>query len=148
MRRDDLDELLMGYLDGELDEERRALVERRLAEDPAFRRELEEYRRLAEMTEEIDFIEPTETEWRAHWNHIYNRLERGAAWILLSLGALCFVLYGLWHLIRDFLLDPRRDLLLRLGTGAAAAGAAVLAVSVIRERLRLRRVDRYEEVEL
>ena len=100
------------------------------------------------MTDSIEFIEPTETEWRAHWQGIYNRLERGTAWILLSLGAAILLLYGAWHLIADFLLDAAYPLMLRLGVGVATAGTVVLAVSVVRERIRLYPVDRYEEVEL
>ena len=48
----------------------------------------------------------------------------------------------------DFLLDGAYPLILRLGVGCAATGTVVLAVSVVRERIRLYPVDRYEEVEL
>ena len=59
------------------------LVDRaRRAVDPELRREEREYRRLGRLTDEIDFIEPTETEWRAHWSSIYNRVERGIGWLL------------------------------------------------------------------
>jgi len=100
------------------------------------------------MTDSIGFIEPTETEWRAHWEAVYNRLERGTAWVLLSLGATLLLLYGAWHLVADFLLDAAYPLLLRLGVGFAATGTVVLAVSVVRGRIRLYPLDRYEEVEL
>jgi len=141
-------ELLMGYLDGELPEEERSRVERHLASCESCRREERAYRRLSDMTESIEFVEPTEAEWKVHWQGIYNRLERGAAWILLSLGASILLLYGAYRLLEDFLLDSGHSLFLRIGVGTVTAGGVVLAVSVVRERLRLRKVDRYEEVEL
>ena len=140
--------LLMGFLDGELDGKDLAAVRAHLDGCASCRNEEAAYRRLGEMTDEIEFIEPTETEWRAHWQSIYNRLERGAAWILLSIGAVVLILYGLFRLCADFLLDGGQPMLLRIGVGAGTAGFVVLAVSVARERIRLYRVDRYEEIEL
>ena len=140
--------LLMGHLDGELDESSERDLMAHLEECESCRGEERSYRRLTAMTDSIGFIEPTETEWRAHWQGIYNKLERGTAWILLSLGATILLLYGAWHLIADFLLDAAYPLMLRLGVGVATAGTVVLAVSVVRERIRVYPVDRYEEVEL
>jgi predicted anti-sigma-YlaC factor YlaD len=140
--------LLMGHLDGELDDARRRELEAHLLACPACRREERAYRRLTAMTDGMGFIEPTETEWRTHWEAIYNRMERGAAWILLSLGAIVLLLYGAWHLVADFLLDATYPLIFRLGVGLITTGTVVLAVSVVRERIRLYPVDRYEEVEL
>ena len=140
--------LLMGRLDGELDETTDKELSAHLEQCAACRREESAHRRLTAMTDSIEFIEPTDQEWRAHWQSIYNRLERGVAWVLLSLGATILLLYGMWHLIADFLLDAAYPLMLRLGVGFAATGSVVLAVSVVRERMRLLPVDRYEEVEL
>ncbi|MHC4471765.1 MAG: zf-HC2 domain-containing protein [Planctomycetota bacterium] len=141
-------ENLMGYLDGELDDDTRSLVQTHLEGCAECRREEQAYRRLNEMTDSIEFVEPTEAEWQAHWRQIYNRMERGVGWFLLSTGGLLLVLYGAYRLLEDFLLDSAYSLILRLGVGAATAGGLVLAVSVVRERIRLYRVDRYEEVEL
>lgn len=141
-------ELLMGYLDGELDEDDERAIEARLREDPELRRDEREFRRLKQLTDGIEFLEPTEAEWRQHWSVVYNRLERGIGWFLLSVGSLILLLTGAWHLMNDFLLDPEQPLLLRLGVGTAAAGGIFLGVSVVRERIRVYRYDRYNEVEL
>jgi anti-sigma factor RsiW len=141
-------QLLMGYLDGELDEDQRVEFEALLESDPDLRREEREFRRLKQMTDEIDFIEPTEAEWRAHWSSIYNRMERGIGWLLLSAGSLILVLIGAWHFLKDFLLNAEHSFLLRFGVGTAVAGGVFLGVSVVRERIRVYRVDRYNEVDL
>ena len=141
-------ELLMGYIDEELAATERAEVASHLMGCAACRKEEASFRRLSEMTESIQFVEPTEGEWRAHWEGIYNRLERGVGWILLSLGAIILLLYGAYHLLVDFMMNGAYSIILRAGVGLATAGTAVICVSVVRERLRLFRVDRYEEVEL
>jgi len=141
-------QLLMGYLDGELDEDQRAEIEALLESDPELRREEREFRRLGRMTDQIDFIEPTEAEWRAHWSSIYNRMERGIGWLLLSVGSIILALTGAWHFLKDFLLNAEHSFLLRFGVGTAVAGGIFLGVSVVRERIRVYRVDRYNEVEL
>ena len=141
-------ELLMGYLDGELEEDDERAIEERLREDPELRREERDFRRMKQLMDGIDFLEPTEAEWRAHWSVIYNRLERGIGYLLLSVGSLILLLTGAWHFLNDFLLDPEQPLLLRVGVGTAVAGGVFLGVSVVRERIRVYRYDRYNEVEL
>ncbi|MEN8151055.1 MAG: zf-HC2 domain-containing protein [Planctomycetota bacterium] len=141
-------ELLMGYLDGELDEDDERAIEARLREDPELRRDEREFRRLKQLTDGIEFIEPTEAEWRQHWSFVYNRLERGIGWLLLSVGSLILLLTGAWYLLTDFFLDPEQPFLLRLGVGTAVAGGVFIGVSVARERIRIYRYDRYNEVEL
>jgi predicted anti-sigma-YlaC factor YlaD len=148
MKCEEVLELLMGDLDGEVDDAARAEVESHLQGCADCRREAGAYRRLHAMAESIEFAEPTDAEWRAHWTGIYNRIERGVGFILLSLGAMLLAGYGLFSLARDFLLCDDYPAILRIGVGAAAAGGIVLGVSVVRERMRVYPVDRYEEVEL
>ena len=140
--------LLMGLIDNELSEADRAVVHEHLAACGGCRHEEAEFRRLADVTSRLTFREPTHAEWRQWCRETRNRLERGIGFGLLSFGMLTLGLYGLWELLSGFLMDSERSPALRVGVGAASAGALVVAASVVRERIRLYRTDRYEEVEL
>ncbi|MBW7997206.1 MAG: hypothetical protein FVQ81_11685 [Candidatus Glassbacteria bacterium] len=144
--REELMRLLTAFADGELDESERERVERLLADDPELRGELESIRNLNRLTVKIRLTEPEQEVWNMYWANVYNRLERGVGWILLSVGAIILIAYGAWHFVRDFLLDPEVPLLMRTGVSAALLGAIVLLVSVLRERLFARKKERYEEI--
>ncbi|MCZ6786315.1 MAG: zf-HC2 domain-containing protein, partial [Planctomycetota bacterium] len=74
MADDELKILLTGYLDGELDADDVARVERALAEDPELRAELEQTKGLMEMTEGLSLDERTDAEMEAFWGAVYNKL--------------------------------------------------------------------------
>jgi len=141
-----LKELLTAYLDGELDEQGRREVEKHLAEREDLRRELESMKRVKSLTSRMQLVQPEEEVWNMYWNHVYNRLERGAGWILLSVGAIILLSFGAFHFVRDFLLDPEPRLIIKIGVSAAILGVIILLVSVLRERLFIRKSERYKEI--
>lgn len=145
--KDELMILLTAYADGELGEEERERVERLLAENPALRGELESIRNLNKLTMQIRLAEPEQEVWNMYWANIYNRLERGIGWIMLSAGAILISAWGAWRFLDEFLLNPDIPLIVRTGTSAAVLGAIVLLVSALRERLFIRKKERYEEIE-
>jgi Flp pilus assembly protein TadB len=138
MTDNELSILLMGYLDGELDEEQSARVEAALEEDEDLRRELEEMRRLKEMTTGFGPDERVDEELDAFWGGVYNRLERQAAWILLVGGFLVLCGIGLFIF---FMSEATPGL--KAAVGCTALGALVLLWSVWRERQRVLPHDRY-----
>ncbi len=146
MDKDELMRLLTAYADGELDESERERVERMLADNPDFRRELDSIHELSRLTESVRLAEPEQEVWNMYWANVYNRLERGVGWILLSVGAIILLAYGAWHFVQDFLLDSSVPLLVRAGVCAATLGVIVLLVSVLRERLFIRGKERYKEI--
>jgi len=81
-----------------------------------------------------------------YWNQVYNRIERGLGWVLLSVGAVIFLSFGAFHFVRDFLFDPEPQLIMKIGVSAAILGVIILFVSVLRERLFIRKRDRYKEI--
>ena len=138
--------LLMGYLDSELTELEVLRMEQHLKECTDCSAELDEFRRLKEVTHNMRVVMPDEKYWQDYWSHIYNRLERKAGWILTSLGAILIVSYGLYELIAEFLLSKGIPMIVRIGVLALVVGVCTLVISVLRERFFLSRSDKYERI--
>jgi len=138
-------EKMMGYLDDELSAEDRAAFERHLAECESCGRELDEFTRLKEDLEMVEFREPTDVELERYWGCVYNRLERGLGWILFSVGAILVLSYGGFLLVDDLICDPAVAPVLKVGVCALVLGVVILVVSVARERLTLCKADRYSK---
>ena len=63
---------MMAYLDNELNEEQRRAFEAHLAGCPDCTRDLAEFRRLKQMTDDVAFVEPEDRVWKQYWGHVYN----------------------------------------------------------------------------
>ena len=139
MSEAELEILLMGYLDGELDDEQRRKVDAALQEDDDLRRELAEMTQLKRLTTAASSDDDMDSEIGRFWSAIYNRTERHLAWVLLLAGALILTSGVLVLLFKngDFPLG------LRIAGGCALAGLLLLFCSVLRKRLRTLRHDRY-----
>ncbi len=138
--------LMMKALDGELSP-REETEFQQLLQDEAFRREWLEFKQLKEVTQGMKFKNPPQEVWDSYWMSVYNRLERGLAWILFSIGAIIFLSYGLYQLFHEVVNGSELPLPLRVATVALVIGTAILLVSVIREKLFVRRRDPYKEVQ-
>ena len=148
MSCDEFNSMITPYLDNELPPERRAFFESHLASCERCRRELEELRKLKEELDMIRFKEPTDAELDRYWHSVYNRLERGIGWALFSVGAVVLLCYGGFKLVEETIKNPEISVLLKAGVLAAVFGTVILFVSLLRERLAVRKVDKYsKEVE-
>ena len=140
-------ELVSSYADGELDKETRRQVEDHLASCAECRAELEDTRKLEEVMSGMKLKSPPAEVWQVYWSSVYNRLERGVGWILLSIGSIILLLFGGFKAVEGIIRDPGIPFLLKSGILLAMAGGVVLLVSVIRERLYVRSRERYKEIE-
>jgi predicted anti-sigma-YlaC factor YlaD len=148
MSCDEFDRMAGAYLDGELPDNERRRFEDHLAACDACRRELAELKRLTEDLNMMRFKEPGDEELERYWAGVYNRVERGIGWILLSVGAILTLCYGAFEIIEEMIRDPAISVILKVGVCALIAGLVVLFVSLLRERLVVHKVDRYaREVE-
>lgn len=147
LRCDETRVLLMGYIDGELRPEQVHSVEDHLAVCVDCRGEERAYRRLGEVTEEMIEASAPRAAYDDAWAGIYSRLERRTGWVLMSLGVTLLMLFGVWELVNEFLLDPEVPWMARLGVGTFAGGSVLLLVSFLRERLYRDRTERYREVQ-
>jgi len=138
---------LSGKLDGELTPEQERELDLHLQNCPVCSKEYQELLKIKEVTSDMRFTDLPDRFWAGYWNGIYNRLERGIGWILLSIGAIIVLAFGGWELLNNFFLDENTSFVLRLGVGAGLLGVITLLISVLRERLFARKHERYEEVE-
>ena len=144
----DYRQLMTGYIDGELPDAQRRELESHLRACEACTRELEEFVAIKENLTMIKFKEPSDAELERYWGRVYNRLERGVAWILFSLGAIVVLCWGAFKMIEEIIQDPNISLVLKIGVVSLVVGVVVLFVSMVRERLTVRKTDKYSrEVE-
>lgn len=139
-------DLMMAYLDNELDEGQQRVFAQHLASCEHCTREMEEFRRLKQMTDEVDLVEPEDRLWQQYWGGVYNRIERGIGWVVFSLAGILLVVYGGFTAIEKVIEDPSVSLLLKVGLLALLVGLAILFVSVLRERIYFWSKDRYRDV--
>ncbi|PYV42716.1 MAG: hypothetical protein DMG09_01970 [Acidobacteria bacterium] len=133
-----------------MDEELTALeavrVEQHLEECHDCTAELDDFRKLKEVTRNMRVVMPDDKYWDEYWSNIYNRLERKAGWILLSLGSIILSAYGLYWVIAEVFLDKNVHPVIRIGVLTLIVGFCTLLVSVLRERFFLSKSDKYERI--
>jgi len=139
--------LISGLLDRELDTSQEQMLRGHLRVCDKCRRKHEELLRLKEVTDSVRFKDLSEEFWAGYWKSIYRRIERGLGWILLSVGAIILISFGLYESLSQFFADPEVSLLVKIGVGALGLGIIILLVSITRERIFAYRRDRYREVQ-
>jgi hypothetical protein len=138
---------IMAFLDGELNEANARQIERMIKEDSEYRRIYESLRDLQEVTQEMKFKKLPEMYWDEYWKHVYNRIERGFSWIFISVGAIIVLGFISWQAIQSLIMSDAIHPLMKVGIILLTIGLVILFVSVIREKLMVRKVDKYREVE-
>ena len=143
---DRIRELMMRALDGEISAAQKTELEDLIESDESLRAE---WRRLAlvkERTTELELEKPPEKLWEGYMDSVYRRVERGIGWILLSVGAIVLLSYGLWQGIQELFGDVTVPWYVKGGVLALLVGIVILAVSVIREKYFVYRDDPYRDV--
>jgi predicted anti-sigma-YlaC factor YlaD len=138
--------LLMGYLDEELTELEAQRVERHLQKCGDCTNELQEFRKLKEVTHDMRVITPEDKHWDQYWASVYNRLERKVGWILVSIGSIILLAYAIYTLAETFIFGRNIPILIRVGVIALVGGFCTLLISVLRERLFISKSDKYERI--
>jgi len=146
MACEDYKDLMMGYLDEELSAEQTRQFEEHLAACKQCTAQLQEFRQLKAITDQMTLIEPEDRLWQQYWDGIYNRVERGIGWIFFSVAAILLTIYGGFKAIEALITDPTVGLLLKAAMLALLVGLAILFVSVLRERIFFWTKDRYKNV--
>lgn len=138
--------LMMGALDGEISRSDEHELRRLLEKDPVLEREWQQLQRIKEVTRGMMLRRPPTEIWDTYWTGVYRRFERGLAWILVSIGAILLISYGAWTGVHELLDDTTTPVYVKYGVTALIVGLAVLFVSVVREKLFVRRSDPYKDI--
>ena len=140
-------QLMMGALDAELGEADRAELQRLLDGYPSLQAEWKKLEKLKDVTSTMTLRSPPEEIWDTYWTSVYHRLERGVGWVLLSLGAIVSLSYGLWKAAQEIMADTTIPGFIKGAILLAIVGAVVLFVSVAREKWFAYRSDPYKDIQ-
>lgn len=135
--------LLMGLLDNELSRKEKTSLEIHLKECLECRRELKEFERVKGVVKSMKYKELPDEVWEKYWSKVYNRLERGLGWILVSIGAMILLFYGGFKAIEELVKDPTIAVFLKVAILILLVGLVILFVSVVRERIFTYKRDKY-----
>jgi len=135
--------LLTGYIDGELKGSDLKKVEGHLAECPRCQKLVGDYQRLKEVTAKMKFKEPPQEIWDSYWQRVFQQITRGLGWVLFVVGAVAIAGFGVY----EFATDPAVEALQKLIVFAIFVGLGLLLISVIWERVKASKADKYKEVE-
>jgi anti-sigma factor RsiW len=137
---------LMGYAEGELEPAQAAAVATHLEKCADCRAAVDRFRRETRVLSGIRLREAPPEPWEEFWRSSYNRLERGAAWVVLAFGATVLAAWGLYHGVAALLRAETIPAWIRIGILAVGLGLLLLLGSVVRERLYAERRTRYKQV--
>ncbi len=138
----EIEVLLSGYLDGELTQQERQKVDVYLERDERYREILAELERVKAETEHLHYEEPSSGDWKTMEKSLVQDVSRGLGWVILSIWAVALTSYGLWELAAA----PDEPLTGKLLVFGFFLGVALLFCSVLTQRMRESRRDKYKGV--
>ena len=139
-------DLMMIYLDGEMDKSQKKRFEEHLKSCSECQRELDEFNKLKDLTDSISLAEPEDLIWDQYWNSVYNRVERKIGCVLCSIAGILLAVYGGFLVIENIIINPGIAMFFKVCLIVLIAGLAILVVSVLRERIYCWNRDRYRNV--
>ncbi|MDR9451886.1 MAG: zf-HC2 domain-containing protein [Acidimicrobiia bacterium] len=134
--------LISGYLDGELSQGEEQRVRVHLEDCPECRATAEELHRLKEVTMTTEFRVPDDTQWDETPRGRGSGFFRNFGWLILLAWIVGTLGYGLWQMATDT--EELFEVLIVFG---AWLGFGLVFVSVLIDRLKTRKTDRYRRVE-
>ena len=139
--------LMMGALDGELNQDEQKEFDAMLAENKQHQIEFAKYKKIKEATSTMKLKSPNAEVWDHYWTDVYNRFERGIGWALFSIGAAILITFFGFKFIEAVINDPSLAFIAKVGILLTIGGLAVLFVSVAREKFFTRKYDPYREIQ-
>ncbi len=139
--------LLEKFFEEELTLDEKSELSSLLENNPNFKEEFEEQKRVKEVLKNMKLKNPSREPWDGYWMQIYNRVERGIAWVVISIGALFFFGWTTYEFVNAFINDTQTPALAKVGISLLIFGGLVLVFSIIREKIFTSKRDKYKEVQ-
>ena len=139
-----VNELLSGYLDGELTQQQRQRVDLHLDGCEECAANLKDLQELHQRIGKTVLGENNKDIWREKMDDTAVQVTQGIGW-LLFIGGMLFVA-GV--VIVSFIMDPSISVFMKLVISAVYLGLGALFSSVLRQRLIERKTDKYKDVEI
>lgn len=140
-------ELLMKAVDGLLEQSERTEFDSFINNYESCKKEWQEFRELKSITGSMQLKEPIKEIWDMYWSNVYNRIERGIAWLVTTIGALLLAGYGAYQFLIHFIPDPSVPFIIKAGVFLLGGGLIALSISILREKLFIRKSDPYKEIQ-
>ncbi|MGI9262454.1 MAG: anti-sigma factor family protein [Woeseiaceae bacterium] len=140
-----VDELLSGYVDGELTQQESQRVRLHIDQCETCKRELEEIRQVRNNMGTARLSSVNNDIWRETMDDATVKTSRGIGWLLLIGGALVAGGFAVYEVFTNFATWTLTE---KLVVGGFYGGGLLLFLSVLRQRLIERKKDRYKDVEI
>jgi predicted anti-sigma-YlaC factor YlaD len=133
--------LLSGHLDRELTQGEGQRVRLHLEDCAACREELADLARLRQATRTTPFRPPEDDGWDERPRGLSSLLTRRLGWTMVLAWAAVVLVFAVWQLA-----TAPEDLGVKLLVASPTAGVVLLFLSVLLDRLRTYKTDRYRRV--
>ncbi len=136
---------MMKVVDGVASPEEEKSLAEAIRGNERWESELRAFKKIKEVTENMQFKELPDSYWDGYWKVVYRRIERALAWVLISVGLMIVCAFAAYMGLSQFYFDPEVSIALKIGVSAAVLGVIIMIVSILRERLFARKHERYEK---
>jgi len=134
-------------LEGELNTDEQNEFNQLLETNPQLKMDYEEQKKIKGVLMNMSLKNPGKEFWDGYWLNIYNRIERGIAWILISISAIIIAGYGIYEAITNLLADTNIPGFMKILIIVFVISLAILIFSLIREKLASSKKDKYREIQ-
>lgn len=139
--------LISGYIDCELTQQESQRVRIHIEECESCGKIYRELKQVKEKMGELSYPNTDLEMLEEMENDLLSNTGQWSAWILILVSAAIFTGIGLISL-REFFTSPETPIMYRLATGGIMLGGIILFLTVLRQRLKIYKNDRYKKVKL
>lgn len=143
MKCDEIEKLLTLYIDDEISKEEKEAVKSHVSSCPHCKKLMDQHLKIKKTSSEISFTEPPADTMAKYWANVSANLSRGSGWIFLIIGSVILALYAIYR----FAFDPGVHSLIKITIAAIMIGIILLFLSVLIDRIRDLKTDRYRGIE-